>query len=273
MQTLLKSLRESWKNFKIMKEKINNLILEKEEKDFLKRSLACTGSFEKGIVGVYYYKMEGGKYYDSSVLSLCGDYLFLIRVADNLIDGHFVKPLSKPYDFLKSIGENILGEEGFVPNEFGVKGAIEVAKLVGEELSSLPCWEESKSNFKDDFENFIKVWHNDENKNKKYEERVKTGGLLQLTICDIVESFPDVLEEKREETRRIAYNSGIIAQLIDDKIDGDKGVEKEKVDFFLRDYWKKLKEVNGFTTLVKIYTPLSRIISTKFYRTTRNILT
>jgi hypothetical protein len=275
----IRLLRESWKNAKAMKSRIDALSLDEKEKNFLKESLYSTGSFEKAVVGVCYYEMENGERYGSDVFSVCGDYNFLVRVVDNIVDGHLnMKIPENSYEFINGIGRELSGENVEIhPNRVGMMGAMELAKDLRKKLSSLPRWKENRNKFAVDMENLIRTWRHDSDREVDYEERVKVGGLFQLTICDIVESFPDISRERSETVRKIAYNSGIIAQLIDDKMDGDKGVKKREIDYLLRKYWKELDEVkNGvetrkFLNMVRMFPVLSRMVSWPFYKRMRNI--
>ena len=134
-------------NYKRMSCSIQEFDIVQFEKAFLEKSLNNTCSFEKATAGKYYYQIGGGSKYNKEILSLCGDYIFLVRVLDNVIDGH-INGLRLEEDEAEGLLESFAGYinddtgKESVEREFsylsGVSGAIEIAQIFNTSLQKSP---------------------------------------------------------------------------------------------------------------------------------------
>ncbi|MFH1432143.1 MAG: hypothetical protein ABIG84_02910 [archaeon] len=112
-------------NHKGMNKNIQSLEIPDDEKTFLKISLDNTCTYEKSTAGKCYYNLGGGRSQNEEILSLCGDYIFLVRVLDNVIDGHvneieLKSPLAKKMlDYITAFMNNVecTPKGGHIDNE------------------------------------------------------------------------------------------------------------------------------------------------------------
>ncbi len=276
------------RNYKNMSGIIENSDLPDKERLFLEKSLKNTCAFEKGYAGKYYYNLGGGKDYIKEVLSLCGDYLFMIRVLDNVIDGHITgkgldrkltkEMLDSLVDFISYVDneKNIRDELPYIE---GLEGSLKIAEIFRDDLEVYPV---DKEQFITDFIGLSKGGYGGGGYNNPgdYEKNLKfVGSYMHLTLVDLIETFPDFMENKSEDVRRLVSLLGIVAQIKDDISDGDKGISEPDLVKLLTKYKFELdsiSEVIGekykINLLNKLY-PLSIwVTDSKIYKGTRNNL-
>ncbi len=103
-----------------------------------------------------------------------------------------------------------------------------------------------KKPFMADFYDLAEIWCRDSNYDNvgDYEKGlIKVGSYMQCTILDLVECFPDFSMNKSKDVREVVSLTGIVAQLIDDRVDDDKGVSTAELDDLLGIYKNKLYDV------------------------------
>lgn len=276
------------RNFREMSKKISKLDMLKSEKDFLHKSLENTCSFEKGSAGKYYYNLGDGKKYDDELLSLSGNYLFFVRVLDNVIDGHIngkVLDKCEAESVVKGIAKYVSGraDKDSVKKEFsdicGFEGTTELAQVFKDEID---VYMKDKKHFIKDFYGLTKIWGKDISYDniRDYEKGLrKVGSYMQCTLLDLAECFPDFSKNKSENIRKIVSLMGIVAQLRDDIVDNDKGVSSDDLNRLLEKYKHKLyfkADDIGVGRNVKLiheaYPLAMKITDSKNYKKIRNHL-
>ncbi len=278
----------SLKNYKEMGVRISRLNVPETEKKFLKKSLYNTCSFEKAIGGEFYYQMGDGKKYNREVLSLCGKYIFLVRVLDNVIDGH-VNGLeledSLAKEMLDGVADYLVDEidSDYVLEKLpfieGLEGSLELAQVFKEELDTSL---DNNEQFAGDFRKLSEIWHKDRwyDDVNTYEENLNVvGTYMQLTLVDLVECFPDFSREKQDSVKELASLLGVVVQIIDDRFDGDKGLSANELDGLLGKYKTQLYSVaegaverRRIGMLLRVYPFLCDVLDSGMYKTVRNCL-
>ncbi len=278
----------SLENYKEMSVRISGLNVPEAERKFLEKSLHNTCSFEKAIGGEFYYQMGDGGKYNKEVLSLIGKYFFLVRVLDNVIDGH-VNGLeledSLAKEMLDGVADYLVGEIDTyyvlekLPFIEGLEGSLELAQVFKEELDTSL---DSNERFVGDFRKLSEIWHKDRcyDDVSTYEDNLNVvGTYMQLTTVDLVEYFPDFSQEKQDSVKEFASLLGIVIQIIDDKSDGDKGLPVNELDGLLEKYKARLYSVaegaderRRIGMLLRVYPFLYDVLDSGIYKTVRNCL-
>ncbi|MFH1433032.1 MAG: hypothetical protein ABIG84_07500 [archaeon] len=166
-----------------------------------------------------------------------------------------------------------------LPSIEGLEGSLEVAQIFIENMDNHI---EEKSQFIGDFNTLSNVWCKDMKCNDlyEYEKNLKeVGSYMQLTLVDLVQAFPDFSKEKTDDVRELASSLGIVAQIIDDINDYDKGINKSDLYELLKKYEtelytvsKQIGEIHNIKFLRNMYPLLTKITDSKYYKNTRNNL-
>ncbi|MCK5063594.1 MAG: hypothetical protein KAR23_06710 [Candidatus Aenigmarchaeota archaeon] len=279
---------ETLRNHSNMRRTIYGLNISGDEKSFLESSLNHTCSFEKAVAGKSYYLMGGGTEYTKDVLSLCGNYIFLVRVLDNVIDGHvnglkLDDDLSK--DLLYGVADLLTDKvdkadfSNAFPNIEGLDGSLELVQFFKQELN---LYLDDNQDFVDEFILLSDIWCRDREYNSIYDYETGlelVGSHMQLSLVKLIEAFPDFSIDMSLKVRDLAILSGMIVQIRDDIVDGDKGVSKNELKGLLTKYENKLDDIfcadkrkDWIFMLKHLYPFLTALTDSEQYKNIRNYL-
>ncbi|MBN2094412.1 MAG: hypothetical protein JW727_00035 [Candidatus Aenigmarchaeota archaeon] len=244
---VVKYLPKAIANHQNMVRKIAQMDLPESETSFLRSSLGRTNSYEKGILGPMFYHLGGGSEHDLEALKDVGDCLWLIRVVDNVVDGHITGQSMEPDArklFLYGVADYISGisdEKEFrkvVPKESGVLGAVEVAKFFKESLHDPPTlyFRENLSLLARDTMGLPSTTIQDYENNL-----VAGGGGTGTLLLELVSGYPDFSHKDHETTRSFASDFGTLIQIADGLKDGDYCLSKYDNLRLAKSYWNRLK--------------------------------
>ena len=102
---------------------------------------------------------------------------------------------------------------------------------------------------------------------------------MQLSLVKLIEAFPDFSIDMSLKVRDLAILSGMIVQIRDDIVDGDKGVSKNELKGLLTKYENKLDDIfcadkrkDWIFMLKHLYPFLTALTDSEQYKNIRNYL-